>query len=349
MKKKDMTNRRLLFMAVILGVMLLITAVIGVVFFYIRLQYTRSIISSGKDNTYKNYYVIIAGNSDDDFWKSVYNGALDEAENSDAYVELMGDDLDSTLTKKELLKIAVHSGVDGIIVEGDDSESTKKMLVDAEKAGIPVVTVADDIIDSARKSYIGVSGYNMGKLYGEQVVECAKSKSPENVDALVLIDETLTGNSQSVIMTAIRETIIDNGLAGKIDLNSKVVSTGRDYAAEEEIRDIFVGGENVPDIIICLSEKNTVRVCQTVVDYNKVGEVEILGYYMSPTINAAIEKNIIKSSIVVDTEQMGRSTVDALNEYKDSGYVSGLFLIDISLVDRDTLSPSAEEGGGEDD
>ncbi len=349
MKKKDISNKRLLITAVILGFMLFITAVIGVVFFYIRLQYTRSIVSSGDDVTYSNYYVIISDKYDTDFWQSIYKGAQEEARESDAYVELMGGDLDESLTKADLLKIAINSGVDGIIVEGDDSMSTKRLLIDAEKEEIPVVTVSDDIIDSARKSYIGVSGYNMGKMYGEQVVEYVKKKKSDSINALVLIDDTLTGNSQSVIMTAIRETFIDNGMANQINLNSKVISSRRDYAAEEEIRDIFVGENEVPDVIICLSEKNTVCVCQTVVDYNKVGDVEIFGYYMSPSIQTAIEKNIIHSSVVVDTEQMGRSTVDALNEYKESGYVSGLYLIDISLADSEELTPPAEEGGGEDD
>ena len=52
------------------------------------------------------------------------------------------------------------------------------------------------------------------------------------------------------------------------------------FSVEESIRKIFLE-EDVPDIIICLNELNTTCVYQTVVDYNKVGEVRILGNYTS--------------------------------------------------------------------
>ena len=85
-----------------------------------------------------------------------------------------------------------------------------------------------------------------------------------------------------------------------------------------------------------------------VVDYNKVGEVEIFGYYTSPTIESAIRKNVIRSTIVIDTNQMGRVSVEALNEYRESGYVSEFYLIDASLVSAETLSGASEEGGQDD-
>ena len=86
-------------------------------------------------------------------------------------------------------------------------------------------------------------------------------------------------------------------------------------------------------------------VYQTVVDYNKVGEVEILGYYMSPTIKSAIDKKkIIRSSIVVDTNQMGQKSVDALNEYLESGYVSELYMVDTTLADTENLDSSDRRG-----
>ena len=64
------------------------------------------------------------------------------------------------------------------------------------------------------------------------------------------------------------------------------------FSVEESIRDIFME-EELPDIIICLNELNTTCVYQAVVDYNKVGEVSILGYYDSETIINAIDRNVI--------------------------------------------------------
>ena len=166
---------------------------------------------------------------------------------------------------------------------------------------------------------------------------------------MVLIDEDLANGTQSIISTAIREQVEDEDMSKRIEITNRAINNEKEYSAEEEIRDIFVGQDDIPDVIVCLSEKNTLCVEQTVVDYTKVGEVEIFGYYTSPTIENAISKNIIRSTIVIDTKQMGRYSVAALDEYRQSGYVSDLYFIDVSLVTADDVSADSEEGGQTDE
>ena len=339
--KTNKGNRGILIATVALGVLLAFTVVFSIIFFYLRIRDTRKLLAGEESKIYDKYYVMITENSNTDFWKSVYSGACQEAERHNAYVELMGENLEVNLSKEDLLRIAINSNVDGIIIEGDDDKETLELLLQAKAANIPVVTVSDDNMESNRISYIGVSSYNMGKEYGNQLTQYVKNNVTEdNCDVLVLMDESFTTSSQSIILTAINEAIENANISDKVNIYSQVVSSGKDYAAEEEIRDIFVGENSHagPDVIICLSEKNTLCVYQTVVDYNKVGQVEIFGYYISPTIKSAIEKDIIKSTIVVDTKQMGRCSVEAMNEYMETGYVSGIYLIDAELVTKDNLN-----------
>jgi len=372
--KTNKGNRGILIATVALGVLLAFTVVFSIIFFYLRIRDTRNLLAGEESKIYDKYYVMITENSNTDFWKSVYSGACQEAERHNAYVELMGENLEVNLSKEDLLRIAINSNVDGIIIEGDDDKETLELLLQAKAANIPVVTVSDDNMESNRISYIGVSSYNMGKEYGKQLTQYVKNNVTEDkCDVLVLMDESFTTSSQSIILTAINEAIENANISDKVNIYSQVVSSGKDYAAEEDIRDIFVGENSHagPDVIICLSEKNTLCVYQTVVDYNKVGQVEIFGYYISPTIKSAIEKDIIKSTIVVDTKQMGRCSVEAMNEYMETGYVSGIYLIDAELVtkdnlnaneyvtdvpgsdaqdvDNDSLESSEQEGGGSDE
>ncbi|MBR6404322.1 MAG: substrate-binding domain-containing protein [Eubacterium sp.] len=332
-----------------LGMVLIATIVISVIFFRGRLKETKQLLVSSEYNAYDKYYVMITDNRNSDYWGSIYNGALEEAKKNNSYVKLMGDDLEDEFTKEDYLRMAINSKVDGIIVEGDDNRKTTGLLIDALNAGIPVVTVAEDNVDSGRKSFIGVNGYNLGKEYGEQVCHYVKEAHMTDCNAMVLLDNGQTSTSQSVILQAIKETIKNYSMDEIIKVEEKSVTSNTDFAAEEEIRDLFVSKEAFPDVIVCLSEKSTVCVYQTVVDYNKVGKVEIFGYYLSPTIESAIEKNIIKSSLVVNTEQMGQDSVRALEEYKESGYVSAIYLIDTTLITKDSLPTSEEEGGDEDD
>ena len=76
----------------------------------------------------------------------------------------------------------------------------------------------------------------------------------------------------------------------------------------------------------------------------KFGDIETVGYYESDMIRSAIRKDIIHSSVTLDTKQMGRYCVDALTEYQESGYANEYFAVDISLLDALTLG----EGGAVD-
>ena len=341
-------NRKLLIATIIMGIVLVGIIIFTIVFFYVSVRHTKNLLDSSDYGTYDNYYVMISDKGDSDFWKNVYEGALEEGEDSNAYIEKMGDAIGGEMTKEDMLRIAIDSNVDGIILEGDGNPDVDKLIGEATDKDIPVVTVADDSGNSSRISYVGASGYNVGKEYGEQLVKCIQEKSLKSCKVLILFDDTQASSFQSVIITAISESLDKNDMGENVTISSKIVSTDKEYAAEEEIRDIFVGEEEIPDVIISLSEKNTVCASQTVVDYNMVGEVEILGYYISPAIKSSIEKNIIRSSIVVNTKQMGEYAVEAINEYKESGYASEIYMIDTQLIDSTNLDSSDMEGGDTD-
>ncbi len=329
--------------------MLVGIVVASIIVFQQRFKETKKLMTNAEYNTYDNYYVIITDNRDTDYWQSIYEGALEEAAKSNSYVELMGNNIEDDISKEDMIRIAINSDVSGIIIEADESYRTVNLLKEADAKGIPVVTVSEDNVETKRKSFIGVSGYNLGKVYGEEICKYVREKGMPKCKVMVLIDEDLANGTQSIISTAIREQVEDEDMSKRIEITNRAISNEKEYSAEEEIRDIFVGQDDIPDVIVCLSEKNTLCVEQTVVDYTKVGEVEIFGYYTSPTIENAINKNIIRSTIVIDTKQMGRYSVAALDEYRQSGYVSELYFIDVSLVTADDVSADSEEGGQTDE
>lgn len=349
MDKHRGSKKRILYITVALGIMLVGIVVASIIVFQQRFKETKKLMTNAEYNTYDNYYVIITDNRDTDYWQSIYEGALEEAAKSNSYVELMGNNIEDDISKEDMIRIAINSDVSGIIIEADESYRTVNLLKEADAKGIPVVTVSEDNVETKRKSFIGVSGYNLGKVYGEEICKYVREKGMPKCKVMVLIDEDLANGTQSIISTAIREQVEDEDMSKRIEITNRAISNEKEYSAEEEIRDIFVGQDDIPDVIVCLSEKNTLCVEQTVVDYTKVGEVEIFGYYTSPTIENAISKNIIRSTIVIDTKQMGRYSVAALDEYRQSGYVSELYFIDVSLVTADDVSADSEEGGQTDE
>ncbi|MDD2973225.1 MAG: substrate-binding domain-containing protein [Lachnospiraceae bacterium] len=333
----------------IILVMIIITTG-SLLFFKTQLMHTaQKEISQAKRN-YDNYYVMINSDNNSSFWQSVFQGATEQAEATNTYVEVLGENLSVDYSEAEQMEIAIESKVDGIIVEANESLQMRKLIDEAVTAGIPVVTALGDNTSSTRQSYVGISSYNLGREYGKQVNSIADSiyGAQEQTDnmmtninplqVLVLINANAEDSSQNIVFSGIQEAVENQSdYSGKINLEAKAINTEGAFAAEESIRNIFMTEEQPPDIIICLNELNTTCVYQAVVDYNQVGQINIIGYYNSETILKAIDRSVIYSTISVDTKQMGAYCVDALNEYGESGYVSEYYAVDTTLINGDNV------------
>ena len=76
-------------------------------------------------------------------------------------------------------------------------------------------------------------------------------------------------------------------------------------------------------------------VCQALVDYNQVGNVKVIGYYYSNVTLDAIDKGIISSAIALDMEEIGRYSVNALDEYISFGHSNNYYSVDQHVITKD--------------
>lgn len=311
--------------------------------------------SSSKQNynEYSKHYAMITDDDDTDFWNKVYENAHEYGIENDVYVERFGSNLAVDHTKNELLKLAIQANVDGIIVQGDDSQETADLINEAISDGIPVATVFCDCTGSNRQCYIGTNNYNLGQQYGDQINEIIKNNDSLNdghVNVLVLTNTEQTDISQNLILLGIRDEVKELlGTDYPIQIDTSSIDNSREFSAEESISDIFLDAENLPDIIICLSELHTKCAYHAAVDYNKVGKVEIIGYYDSSQILEAVSKKIVYSSITIDTKQMGYYCVQTLNEYIRTGYTNGYIPVDAELITADDASKRLDDMRGASD
>ncbi len=351
MKRKNIleSRRALKRLCFLLGLLMVAVFLASMVYFRYKIRESSELVDSLEYNTYGKYYVIITDNHKNSFWSSVHEGAVEEASGSGAFVEMFGENLSVDYDKEDLMEIAVDAKVDGIIVEADESARMQECIRRADEAGIPVVTALSDNPESLRQSYVGVNNYNLGREYGDQICEIAEKKGQDAYRVLVLLDAEKEGSSQNIVISAIQEMLQSKKMDKTIAVETAQIESGSMFAAEESIRDIFMQSEQLPDIIVCLNEQNTTCVYQTVVDYNKVGQIEIVGYYESPTILSAIKKEIIHATISIDAKQMGKYCVEALNEYIENGRVSDYYDVDASLINAETLAASGEGGADEKD
>lgn len=333
MEQKQRKKNSFTTMVIVTLLLVVITAIGGIVVFRLYMGSLKDIEDRAR---YDRYYAMIVNNRKDTFWQAVYQGAYETGLSENIYVELLGDNLSDNYSREDLMRIAISSGVDGIIVTADDSEELSGLIDEATREGIPVVTLYGDNPRSTRCSFVGIGSYNLGREYGRQVLQIASRK--KNLKVAVLVSASAQDSAQNILCSGIQETLdMEKDSEMQIEMTLVSVDNTNTFAVEESIRDIFME-EELPDIIICLNELTTTCVYQAVVDYNKVGTVNILGYYDSYTILKGIDRNVIYATVSVDTMQMGQYCVDALSEYHALGYTSQYFTADITLISRRNVS-----------
>lgn len=347
-------------------VCIVLTAVMAV---YVIWFYQSGLVEETEKESYDKYYIMITEDSKSSIWKSIYQGASERAMEENAYVDWLGDTLFEEYSVEELMQIATASAVDGIIVTANESEELTELINSAVEEGIPVVTLYGDNTKSARCSFVGIGSYNLGREYGRQALEIINERMKEETaehalqitveeegviqaaveegrlgskerpaKVAVLVNAYAQDLDQNILCSGIQETIEQERSEDmEIELSLISVDDTNAFSVEESIRDIFMEQE-VPDIMICLNELTTTCVYQAVVDYNKVGEVNILGYYDSDAIINAIDRNVIYATVAIDTKQMGGFCIDALEEYHELGYTSQYFTADIRLIRKDNVA-----------
>ncbi len=300
----------------------------------------RAIEDNARDTITGNHYAFICENEQEGFYRSIYDGAYKEAEYHGDYLENVRNNLTSSYDKFELMDLAIDAKVNGIIVEAGENEKIRALINRADAEGIPVITVGSDNTSSARKSYVGFGYYDLGVNYGKELLKAA-SDEPKTV--LLLMSPDAEDSSQNIIYQGIRETLERAGSSESFKLNTMAVPDTSAFGAEEVISSLIMKDDSLPDVIICLNEIYTTCVCQSLVDYNRVGDTVVYGFYENSTILSAIKKNIIYATLTMDTHQMGRYCIDALKEYEETGYVNEYMPADIKVITADNIDSYISE------
>jgi ribose transport system substrate-binding protein len=140
-----------------------------------------------------------------------------------------------------------------------------------------------------------------------------------------------------MIFNQIKKTLNEKLGRNYVNLQPYYISDVSEFDSEEAIRDIFISSDIVPDMMVCMDEVDTECACQAIVDYNKVGDVTIIGSYTSDVILEAIHKKLAAITVAMDTEQLGKQSVQALLEYQEMGYVNNYYNVDLHIINNENV------------
>ncbi len=313
----------------------LMTIVLGaagilVIGLFIRIQSQVKKLDAGLDDIriYQKHYLFISSD-ESQMLRDIYEQTALACEECGAWLEWCGQDMPGHYSAAECVGLSVAMEADGIIVYPDGSQDLEEAIRKASGQGIPVVTILRDLPDSGRVSFVGVSNYQMGDRYGGQLLSLMHNG--KNAVCL-LTDAGDSENETQLLYTQMVQAVLNGAPSGKtMELRTESVDSRTDFDAEEVIRDLLLGEER-PDILICLNSVQTECAIQAMIEYNLVGEVQVIGYYVTDQILQALRQDLIPVTMTIDTKTMGEDCVQALDEYLELGRVSSYYNISLSGI-----------------
>ena len=315
-------------------VIMIVAAVVTGIIFRVITKAMRNVEQEATMD-YDLHYAFIAEDSDSDFWQQVFTASNAQAMEYGAYLEDLGSALGREYSAEELLRIAVNSGMNGIVYSGGASDKVRKLIDRAAEKGIGVVVLQNDVEASKRQCYVGLNYYELGQMYALQIEKLIGNGNVGDKSVDILVDGDTSEGSANLIVMAIEDHLREK--KGEDNL-PEIVITRIDaediFSAEERIRNIFIVKEDLPDIMLCVNSVYTRCAYQAVIDYNLVGQIQIIGYFANDTIIDAVDKQVIFSTISVDTDEMGKSCIQALYEYNMMGYTNSYLPVGIEVLDQ---------------
>jgi ribose transport system substrate-binding protein len=316
-----------------------IATVISIGIYQQRMDEAKELLAEAEYEQYDSYVIMISSNDSSDFWQEVYKSAKEYGAEQGVYVDMLSTSIDKSYSKAEYMEMAIESNCDAILLEGDDSPETAEMVAKAKHADIPVFTLESDIDMANRVSYIGANSYTIASLYGESLIEnLTKQKK-----VMVLAGNTVNPTEASTFVNNMQSALDGRELPnGNLDFEVRTVESKDAFANEEYIQNLFKENDLAP-VVICLDQESTESFYQAMIDYNKVGQIMLLGSNVSPTILTGIKQGVILSTVYVDAQSVGVSAAEAYIEYRDAGYVSDYISVDANVIDATNIDQAMEE------
>lgn len=276
---------------------------------------------------------VTINHTQDVFMKNLESGVLSAAEDyADKYevkcVEA-GQDPAEQLSQVEQF---VAEGVDCIVINPVNQESSSTAIEEAVAAGIPVMTVNTMSTDEAQAecfTYVGSDAITSGEIQGQYVAEHILNGAGKVA--------YITGveGSQATID---RRAGWDNVMKDYPEIEIVLEGTGNYVQADamELVENWLQTGEEI-DCIVCQGADMAVGALLALEDAGKVGEIAISGIDMSEDIAAAIKDGTIANSVFQDAIGQGYGAVEYAAKYLEGEKLESIIDIPYELVTADNV------------
>lgn len=273
---------------------------------------------------FEHHFVIIGKEIARKNWNDIYNGAKNSANENSIALEFLVNESVNDKKEIEFFDMAIDAKVDGIIINGYDSEEMVLISEKASRNNIPVIFINDESKLSKRTSYIGVNNY----IAGQMAVSLLSKYGDGKLNIGVVMEK------KDTIQNDIRHESIVVAIKDKPNFKwkSTIYSVDSKIQLYNDIKNMLI---NNPDInaIIGTSSLHGEVIGEVLVDLNLVGKITVIAFGDYPLTLRYIQNEVIDASINVDGELIGRNAIESLIKYCNNEFVEDVNYIPLEVID----------------
>ena len=275
--------------------------------------------------------ILVLGKSDRKaYLEQVFLGAQSRSKANDAAVDLYTGTSDTQeISTQALLNYASYLQADGIIVYIESSDSKLDVPLNKQGKPIPMVTIGAYRPDLPQLSYIGANYSELGKITGKEII----GQIGQSGKAILLESSGQNDANHSNLMAGLLGTLATHP---EISIKTLQFEKESSFSKEDNLRQQLASEEGL-ELIVSLTEENTILAAQSVRDLNLSGKVKIIGFGDSDDCRSDFEKKIVTELISVKIQDIGRRAMTEIFEYLENGYANSFVSAEVEIL----------KGGGE--
>jgi ribose transport system substrate-binding protein len=272
--------------------------------------------------------VLITQELETPFWDKVGSGAIEQARKDGSSLEVWGSYGKNQEDFLKKIEIAIDSKVDGIIVQGLDTEEFKNLTkIKAAFYGIPIITVANDVpmAESLRRTYVGSDQFLAGQMIANQLLS-----DMGHAGTVILLGDSRQEYYQQQRLNGIHDVLknypnVRTEYAETPDTREQVIATTQDLMNRFPNVDAFVA----------VNANNAGAMIQEIGRRSQVEPYDIYSFDDSPETLALLKQGKLDGMIEQSPETMGRISVSLMIKWLSGETVplnSDGYLTDIRML-----------------
>lgn len=280
------------------------------------------------EKSYSEKYILIKNESQNYFWDKIEKALLEMNQENKMAIQVLDQEKTGLLSQEELIELAVISRPSGILLSGNHSASNYDILEEANSEDIPVIFINEEGVNSLRNAYIGPNSY----LTGQMAIQELTKDSDEPYNLLIIDEYGLHENN--FLMDGMISAVNSNENIQLIQIEDQ---SNYRFDLAPVIRGILNDNPEI-NAIIGTSIYHGPIIAETVIEMNKVDEVDIIAFDDSIETLEYVDREVIKATLFTDIDEIAQETLRTIEIITKDDFSLDVYYVPTLTVTKENVS-----------